>query len=402
MADSWPEIIPIEILTEIFKYLPRTDRMSCSLVSQKWKDALDRKDLWKKIILHIDKDFLEPSTILLTSEYYRHINSLEIGWEKPQIQNRWLPLKIHDLTKRVVRYMFILNENGVQIKSFKIFEWYDVYPLKKIIYHLARFLRIQTGLEKIVFYNTNLPKTECLRILDACLNSKQSVSSLEIHNYFYNYNTAFDTVEFLGYLQEFNYLKELKIDYFIFCGRRIIDVIAENGRVHLKNVEIFFDETDIHSHIIPDRKWRKLRRCCPNLKMSVTIKNICHYEQIEFIFLMRNMPLSAFSMHTGSKYNQTVSRNFEGTLTRLIKNHWKTLEFVNLQLKNNKESIDNLLLQIIQKCPKLKTLFFDGNVNQNMLLFYEIFKYRETAAGLIVKIMPTNLKYTTNLVHVFS
>lgn len=58
MASALLEVLPIELLTEIYKYLPRTDRMSCSMVSQKWKDALDRKDLWKKIILHIDKDFL--------------------------------------------------------------------------------------------------------------------------------------------------------------------------------------------------------------------------------------------------------------------------------------------------------------------------------------------------------
>ncbi|KAJ8943808.1 hypothetical protein NQ318_020880 [Aromia moschata] len=82
MANSWQDIIPVELITEIYKFLPRSDRLSCSMVCQKWKKALDRKDLWKKIVLYLDKDFLEPSTILLTSEYYRHINALEIGWEK--------------------------------------------------------------------------------------------------------------------------------------------------------------------------------------------------------------------------------------------------------------------------------------------------------------------------------
>lgn len=182
-----------------------------------------------------------------------------------------------------------------------------------------------------------------MRILDACLASRHSVAYLEIHNYFYNFNTAFDTIEFLGYLQEFTCLKELKMDYFIFCGRRIIDVIAENGRTHLRNLEIFFDETDMHSHIVPDKKWRKLKKCCPNLKVSITISwfyiwsflssvknitfsgNACHYEQIQFIFLMKNIPLSSFSMYTGNKYNQRVSRNFEETIRHLIKNYYRTL-----------------------------------------------------------------------------
>lgn len=69
------------------------------------------------------------------------MKTLEFGWEHPQLQNRWLPLKIQDLTKRVVKFLFIVNENGVQIDSLRIFEWYDVYPFKKIIYHFARFLK---------------------------------------------------------------------------------------------------------------------------------------------------------------------------------------------------------------------------------------------------------------------
>lgn len=153
--------------------------------------------------------------------------------------------------------------------------WKRLFIFKETILSLNHkksiFFRMQNGLKKIVFHNTNLPKTECLRILDACLASRHSVSYLEIHNYFYNFNTAFDTIEFLGYLQEFTCLKELRMDYFIFCGRRIIDVVAENGKTHLKNLEIFFDETDMHSHIIPDKKWRKLKKCCPNLKVSITI-----------------------------------------------------------------------------------------------------------------------------------
>lgn len=85
--------------------------------------------------------FVEPSTILLTEEYSRYINSLEIGWAHPPVQNRWLPMKVQDLTKRVVRFLFILHDSCVQIESLKVFEWYDAYPFKKIIYHFARFLR---------------------------------------------------------------------------------------------------------------------------------------------------------------------------------------------------------------------------------------------------------------------
>lgn len=106
-------------------------------------------------------------------------------------------------------------------------------------------------------------------------------------------------------------------------------------------------------------------------------------------------------MYTGNKYDQKVSRHFEETLSHLIKNYYKTLgkkkikkyhnifflsllvflEFINLELKNNKESLDNLLFQIVEKCPKLKRLFFDGNINGDMDLFSEICKYKQSAKG---------------------
>lgn len=141
MGSLWQDYIPTEVVSEIFKHLSRPDRLSCAIVCQKWKEALDRRFLWTHVVLHVDKDFLEPSSTLLVGEYNRHIRSFAIGWDRPLVQNRWLPLKVHDLTKRVVHFLFILCDNCVQLNRFKIFEWYDIYAFKKIIYHLSRFLK---------------------------------------------------------------------------------------------------------------------------------------------------------------------------------------------------------------------------------------------------------------------
>ncbi|CAH1118003.1 unnamed protein product [Phaedon cochleariae] len=402
MDSLWQDLIPIEIVSEILKYLPRNDRLSCYFVCRKWKEALDRKYLWERIVLHVDRDFLEPSTTLLTREYYRHIDSLEIGWQKPVTHNRWLPLKVQDLTKRAVRYLFSLIEHGVQVNSLKIFEWYDVYPFKKIIYHLGRFVKIQTKLDTLIFRNTNFPKNECFKILDACTLSKDTITRLEIRNNFYIFNTAFDTMEFVLYLKQFAFLQELKLDYFILSRPKVIDVVTENGKGQLKILEIYFDESDLHSIIIPERKWNKLKRLCPDLKVSISIRNICHYEQLEFIFLMEKMPLNSFSLIASPRYNQRFSRDFESTLRCLINNYHRTLEFIRLEIKNNRENLDDVLLALILKCPKLKKLFFDGLISDDMFLFHEIFRYKKSFKGLNVKTKPHRKKSLTNIIHLFS
>lgn len=126
-------------------------------------------------------------------------------------------------------------------------------------------------MKRLVLHNTNLPKPECLKILGSCLLSKHSITHLEISNYYYNFNTAFDTTEFLDIFRQFTSLEELKLDYFIFSSPKLIDIVAENERKSLKLLEIFFNETDLHSVIIPERKWYKLKVAYPLLKISFCI-----------------------------------------------------------------------------------------------------------------------------------
>ncbi|CAH0546319.1 unnamed protein product [Brassicogethes aeneus] len=136
---NWQNILT-DIMVEIYKYLPRRDKLSCSMVCTHWKDALDISDLWSNMIVHIDTDLMEPSTIIFSRYFNKYIKSLEIGWAFPQRPSRWLPFKHKDLTKRAVRLFNILNDSRVQLSSIKIFDWYDIFRFKKIIYHLARFL----------------------------------------------------------------------------------------------------------------------------------------------------------------------------------------------------------------------------------------------------------------------
>ncbi|KAJ8943807.1 hypothetical protein NQ318_020879 [Aromia moschata] len=54
-------------------------------------------------------------------------------------------------------------------------------------------------------------------------------------------------------------------------------------------------------------------------------------------------------------------------------------KFVNLEIRNNKENIDDILLQMVMECPNLKRLFFDGVVNEDMNLINEICKHKRSA-----------------------
>lgn len=52
------ESLPDELLTEIFSFLDRRDRLACALVSGRWQRALDCPSLWKNMTISLDTDLI--------------------------------------------------------------------------------------------------------------------------------------------------------------------------------------------------------------------------------------------------------------------------------------------------------------------------------------------------------
>lgn len=84
---------------------------------------------------------LEPSTTLLTRQYHRHIKHLKLTWCNSELPARWIPHKFQEISKRACRYVIILKECLVQLKSIKINDWYEICRFKKLTYLLSQFLR---------------------------------------------------------------------------------------------------------------------------------------------------------------------------------------------------------------------------------------------------------------------
>lgn len=55
--------LPPEIIIEIFSYLSRKDRISCSNVCAYWRQDLNSPSLWKNIVVHLDSDLSGTASI---------------------------------------------------------------------------------------------------------------------------------------------------------------------------------------------------------------------------------------------------------------------------------------------------------------------------------------------------
>ncbi|RZC32450.1 F-box only protein 39 [Asbolus verrucosus] len=335
---SW-EYLPAEALAHVFSYLPRRDRLSCSLVCQAWKNGLNHMKLWKTIVVYIDKDLMEPSTILLLRDYCKYVKNLEFGWSVSN-KSKLGPVVFKELTKRAVRFFLILHDNFTQIHKLKISNWLDFTAFQKITYHLSRFLKV------------NFTK-----MMTACLSSKTTITYLDLHNC--DYCQYFDAVYFRSCIEELSYLKTFKLDYYILACNLIDSIVTSRNRC-LENLELVLGG----NRVISNDQWRLLNNACPNLKVKI-ISNV--YSDLER-YLAQSIPLVAFSVTIPRSLNRETRYNFLKTLHLLIITYYKTLVYLDVRIRNDVDILDEVLTMAIKKYSRLKTLAFNGVLENPELL----------------------------------
>ncbi|EEZ99707.1 F-box/LRR-repeat protein 3 [Tribolium castaneum] len=359
------ENLPVELLAHLYSYLSRRDRLSCSLVCENWKSGLDHVILWKTVIVHVDSDLMEPSTVILLRDYCKYIKNLEFGWAVPHRNNKWAQVRYKELTKRAVRFFLVLYDNYIQIHSLRIFNWFDFMSFQKVTYHLSRFLKNQVSLKKIIFDNINMHSANYMKVLTSCLGSRGTITHLDIRSCYYC-QSSFDAIYFRSCIEQLTYLKSFKLDYFILSCRLIDSILTSKNR-SLEHLEIVLKETSWHDHVIDDEQWCLLCSACPNLKVTLIIRNVYHYGELR-LYLKQSIPIVSLSIILPRVMDRGGRWNFGKTLNLLVSNYHRTLETIDLHIKNDGEVVDDVLLRLIHRCSKLKSFLFNGYLENPQLL----------------------------------
>ncbi|PBC33737.1 F-box only protein [Apis cerana cerana] len=166
------------------------------------------------------------------------------------------------------------------------------------------------------------------------------------------------SLAYLRLLGRFRALTILRLDYPALSDQTLIALTNAAPRV-LKTLHISVRDSDSRHHTITDTAWHNLVLVCPELTVSYTIVNISHYEDMCY-FLLPSVPLARFQMFSGHVWDQSRSRNFRSTVGLLITHYTNTLAEVMLQLRNNREMLDDLLVSMLVRCKHLTRLQYDG------------------------------------------
>ncbi|XP_012225223.1 F-box only protein 39-like [Linepithema humile] len=358
MWDQLPELI----LTQIFGYLNRADRASVGQVCQSWNHALSSPVLWRSVTIFIDRDLrgVFPLAEELAAKYGQHMRSLELAFSRPYILPRQMRIGHNTQAEAGAEFLWIVRAKNVQLRQLTLTNWVFGYKWGNrgmLLCALANFLRCQHNLESLNLLNADFGVTDVLLLLKKVVKGcGEHLVSLDLRGAFREWQAPHNNPRYLRLLGRFHALTLLKLDYPA-LSNHTLNALATSKT--LKSLYISVRDSDSRQHVVADAAWHNLVLACPDLKVSYTIVNISHYEDMHYL-LLPSIPLAEFHIFSGHVWDQSRSRNFRSTIGLLIAQYTNTLVEVMLQLRNNRESLDDLLVSMLIRCKRLTRLQYDG------------------------------------------
>ncbi|XP_029663415.1 F-box only protein 39-like [Formica exsecta] len=359
MWDQLPELI----LTQIFGHLNRADRVSVGQVCRSWNRTLSSPVLWRSFTVLIDRELRGdfPLAGELAAKYGQHMRSLELAFSRPYILPRQMRITRNTQAEAGADFLAIVRAKDVQLRQLILTNWVFGYKWGNrgiLLCALANFLRGQRNLEILSLLNVDFGVTDVLRLLGTVAKgSGERLVSLDLRGAFREWQAPHDNPRYLRLLNRFHALSLLKLDYPA-LSNHALNALA-SGALTLRSLYISVRDSDSRQHIIANAAWHNLVLACPDLQVSYIIVNISHYEDMYYL-LLPSVPLAKFHMFSGHVWDQSRSRNFRSTINLLITQYPSTLVEVMLQLRNNRELLDDLLVSMLIHCKRLTRLQYDG------------------------------------------
>ncbi|XP_043579852.1 F-box only protein 39-like isoform X3 [Bombus pyrosoma] len=307
MWDQLPELI----LTQIFSHLGHGDRANVAQVCRLWNRALSSPVLWRSITVFIDRDLRGdfPLAGELAAQYGQHMRSLELAWSRPYLLPREARITRNIQAEAGADFLTIVRAKNVQLKKLILTDWIFICKWgnrSKLLYALANFLGCQHNLETLSLLNATLGVSDVLRLLaSASKGSTEHLAYLDLRGAFREWQAPHSNPRYLRLLGRFRALTILRLDYPALSDQTLNALTNAAPRV-LKTLHISVRDSDSRHHTITDTAWHNLVLVCPELTVSYTIAEVM------------------------------------------------------LQLRNNREMLDDLLVSMLMRCKHLTRLQYDG------------------------------------------
>ncbi|XP_043516191.1 uncharacterized protein LOC122531928 isoform X3 [Frieseomelitta varia] len=245
----------------------------------------------------------------LHAKYWQHIRCLELAWSRPYLLPREARITRNTQAEAGAEFLTIVRAKNVQLKKLVLTDWIFICKWGnrgKLLYALASFLGCQHNLETLSLLNATLGVSDVLRLLaSASKGSTEHLAYLDLRGAFREWQAPHSNPRYLRLLGRFRALTILRLDYPALSDQTLNALTNAAPRV-LKTLHISVRDSDSRHHTITDIAWHNLVLVCPELTVSYTIAEVM------------------------------------------------------LQLRNNREMLDDLLISMLMRCKHLTRLQYDG------------------------------------------
>ncbi|XP_063243937.1 F-box/LRR-repeat protein 8-like [Bacillus rossius redtenbacheri] len=345
-------MLPQVALLEVAGCLGTRDRVAMGQVCAAWRHALGAPCNWRSADVVVNED-LPGAVAGAVARHCRHVRCLRLAWRRRDPAGwTW-----GGHARAAERFLAALAEGAAQLRELHLVDWahgYNWGSRPRILRAVAAFLRSQEQLQVLKLCNTNFSVKDAARLVR---RAGGALRHLGLCRAFGLAKLPPGTADYLGLLRQLHGLAVLELDYSSVSGAAL-GLLAGGSGPGLRALRLAVDQRDV-ARAVPDAVWGRLAAACPALRVSITVVNISNHEDL-LVFLLPSIPLHSFSLSSGAVWNQNRSRKFRHTLRHILNCYWMRLVSLHLNLRNNMEVLDDLILEVIESCPRLLNFKFEG------------------------------------------
>ncbi|XP_014665422.1 PREDICTED: F-box only protein 39-like [Priapulus caudatus] len=352
MEASW-EQVPNIVLVQVFSRLSDSDRLSASLVCQKWRQIFRYPSLWRTRCFDISRGHTgeDARAIAFARSLGPCLKQLYVILNHPTyIGCRRAQKTMTSLLSRLYGKAQLAEFVMPHLEMDRFWKYDSVRD--RLFRSLARFLRGQRRLRAFDMSGASVMPSEGYLLLAAVAkNSGATVRDLNIEEYFRPRHPVFLSETFNELMGQFSNLHKLSISYNCMSDE-LLASLASTCAGRLSHVTVRCYKTEPHHQKIYGQQWKNLCRVCPKLKVKYCLERIRAYSEIK-LMLVPEIPLYHLQIWAGYESSQIDWRVCD-TIDYITTNFCDTLEHVSLEYDESTEFIDDRLLALVSRCRHLE------------------------------------------------